>query len=44
MSVSVLKYGGSSVSNFDQIKDIARYIQKRVDQGDQCIVVVSAMG
>lgn len=41
---SVLKYGGSSVATSEKIKDIAQYIKKRVIQGDELVVVVSAMG
>src|SRR5699024_12833763 len=41
---SVLKFGGSSVSDFTKIKNIAGMLKTRVDEGEQLIVVVSAMG
>lgn len=44
MKRSVLKFGGTSVSSLEQIKDIAIYLKGRIEQGEQLIVVVSAMG
>lgn len=44
MDITVLKYGGSSVGDFQKIKNIAHYIKQRVDLGEKIIVVVSAMG
>lgn len=44
MSIVVQKYGGSSVGSIDKIKNIAKNIIKRVDNGDKIVVVVSAMG
>ena len=41
---SVLKFRGSSVSDFTKIKNIAGMLKTRVDEGEQLIVVVSAMG
>jgi aspartate kinase len=41
---SVLKFGGSSVSDFTKIRNIAEMLKLRVDSGEQLIVVVSAMG
>ncbi|HDT6171064.1 TPA: aspartate kinase [Staphylococcus aureus] len=41
---SVLKFGGSSVSDFTKIKRIAEMLKERVNQDEQLIVVVSAMG
>ena len=41
---SVLKFGGSSVADFTKIKNIAEMLKNRVDDGEQLIVVVSAMG
>ncbi len=43
-NLAVLKYGGSSVSNFDKIKDIAAYLKTRVNEQEKLVVVVSAMG
>ncbi|MDU6765081.1 MAG: aspartate kinase, partial [Staphylococcus sp.] len=40
----VLKFGGSSVADFTKIKNIAEMLKRRVDDGEQLIVVVSAMG
>ncbi|MCU5745549.1 aspartate kinase [Staphylococcus sp. SQ8-PEA] len=44
MRRSVLKFGGSSVSDFHKIKNIAEMLKRRVADGQQLIVVVSAMG
>ncbi len=44
MSQSVLKFGGTSVGDFDKIKNIAHMLKSRVDNGEQLVVVVSAMG
>lgn len=44
MKRNVLKFGGTSVSNLDKVKDIANYLKGRVEQGEQLVVVVSAMG
>ena len=44
MGVVVQKYGGSSVGTVDKIKQVARTIISRKDQGDSVVVVVSAMG
>src|SRR3954451_25071804 len=43
MALLVQKYGGSSVGNPDRIKNVARRVSKYRDQGDQVVVVVSAM-
>ncbi len=42
--IKVLKFGGTSVSNTDKLKDIAKYLKKRVHNNEKLIVVVSAMG
>ncbi|MBF0747387.1 aspartate kinase, partial [Gemella sp. 19428wG2_WT2a] len=44
MTQSVLKFGGTSVSDFNKIKNIAYMLKSRVDNGEQLVVVVSAMG
>ncbi|AYU55207.1 aspartate kinase [Staphylococcus debuckii] len=44
MKRSVLKFGGSSVSDFTKIKNIAEMLKDRIENGEQLIVVVSAMG
>jgi len=44
MSRVVQKYGGSSVATIDKIKNIAKRIAKRRSEGDDVVVVVSAMG
>ena len=44
MAVIVQKYGGSSVADADRIKNVARRIAKAKDEGNQVVVVVSAMG
>ncbi len=40
----VVKYGGSSVATTDKIQDIANRLVNRQRQGEQIVVVVSAMG
>lgn len=42
--LAVLKYGGSSISNFDKINNVATYLKSRVETGEKLVVVVSAMG
>ena len=44
METSVLKFGGTSVGDFDKIKEIANELKSRVSRGEKLIVVVSAMG
>jgi len=44
MPLIVQKYGGSSVANAERIKQVAARIAQRRAQGDQLVVVVSAMG
>src|SRR6266704_2988481 len=43
MSIIVQKYGGTSVGNPERIKNVARRVAKYRQQGDQVVVVVSAM-
>jgi aspartate kinase len=43
MSLIVQKYGGTSVANPDRIKNVAARVGKYHAQGDQVVVVVSAM-
>ena len=43
MKKLVLKFGGTSVGTVEKIKKVANIIKKKYDQGDQIIVVVSAM-
>ncbi len=42
--LSVLKYGGSSVSDSSKITEIAKYLKNRVENGEKLVVVLSAMG
>jgi aspartate kinase len=44
MGIIVQKYGGSSVADADKIKNVARRVIRRKDEGNQLVVVVSAMG
>jgi len=39
----VLKFGGTSVGTIEKIKNVANIIKKRFNEGDEIIVVVSAM-
>jgi aspartate kinase len=43
MSLIVQKFGGTSVGNTDRIKNVAARVAKYHAQGDQVVVVVSAM-
>ncbi|MEK7707913.1 MAG: aspartate kinase [Verrucomicrobiota bacterium] len=43
MALIVQKYGGTSVANTDRIKNVAARVAKYRAQGDQVVVVVSAM-
>jgi len=43
MALIVQKYGGTSVGNPERIKNVARRVAKQRAQGDQVVVVVSAM-
>ena len=44
MSLIVQKYGGSSVADAERIRSVARRIAATKDEGNQVVVVVSAMG
>lgn len=44
MSLIVQKYGGTSVGNVDRIKNVARRVAETYNDGNDVIVVVSAMG
>jgi len=44
MSLIVQKYGGSSVADAEKIKNVARRIVNTHKEGNQVVVVVSAMG
>jgi aspartate kinase len=44
MALIVQKYGGSSVADADKIRNVARRVAKEKDEGNQVVVVVSAMG
>ena len=43
MNIVVLKFGGTSVADIPQIKNIALKIKLEVEKGNKVIVVVSAM-
>jgi len=44
MALLVQKYGGTSVADAERIRNVARRIATRRQEGDRLIVVVSAMG
>ncbi len=44
MALVVQKYGGSSVADGERIKSVARRVAKAKEEGNQVVVVVSAMG
>ncbi|MFP4226861.1 MAG: aspartate kinase, partial [Desulfobacterales bacterium] len=43
MGLIVQKYGGTSVGNVDRIRNVARRIAKTHDQGNNVVVILSAM-
>ncbi len=43
MALIVQKYGGTSVGDIERIKNVARKVKARVDEGNQLVVVLSAM-
>ena len=43
MALIVQKYGGTSVGDVDRIANVARRVAARKEQGDDIVVVVSAM-
>ena len=43
MALIVQKYGGTSVGSVERIQNVARRVKRWRDQGDQVVVVVSAM-
>ena len=43
MSLIVQKYGGTSVGSIDQIKKVAKRVIETYSQGNQMVVVLSAM-
>ncbi|HZR47071.1 MAG TPA: aspartate kinase, partial [Candidatus Manganitrophaceae bacterium] len=43
MSLIVQKYGGTSVGNIDRIRNVANRIAKSREEGDDLVVVLSAM-
>jgi len=43
MALIVQKYGGTSVGDLDRIRNVANRIAKTYDQGNQVVVVLSAM-
>ena len=44
MALIVQKFGGSSVSDAEKIKHVAARVLKTQSEGNQVVVVVSAMG
>lgn len=44
MGIIVQKYGGSSLADAEKIKNVAHRIVRRKEQGNDLVVVVSAMG
>ena len=44
MGIIVQKYGGTSMGTIERIKNVARRIIKKQNEGHQMVVVVSAMG
>ncbi|PWV98030.1 aspartate kinase [Hoeflea marina] len=43
MARIVMKFGGTSVSDLDRIRNVARHVKREVDAGHEVAVVVSAM-
>ncbi|MEK4815605.1 aspartate kinase [Macrococcus sp. FSL R5-0951] len=43
-NIRILKFGGTSVSDFDKISTVANYLKERTENNEKLVVVVSAMG
>jgi len=43
MALVVQKYGGTSVANIDRIRNVAQRVAKTFDQGNDVVVILSAM-
>lgn len=43
MSIVVMKFGGTSVGSIERIKNVARIVAKKKDQGHDVVVISSAM-
>jgi len=43
MSLIVQKYGGTSVGDIDRIRNVARRVAKTYEQGNEVVVILSAM-
>ena len=43
MALVVMKFGGTSVGDMERIRNVARRVAKVFDEGNQVIVVLSAM-
>src|SRR5437588_7020436 len=43
MARLVMKFGGTSVTDIDRIRNVARHVKREVDAGHEIAVVVSAM-
>ena len=44
MALVVQKYGGTSVGSVEKIQNVARRVARTYDEGNDMVVVVSAMG
>jgi len=44
MGITVMKFGGTSVGSIERIKKVAERIMGKLSEGEQVVVVVSAMG
>lgn len=44
MALFVMKFGGSSVGDVERMQRVAKRVVEKKEQGNQCVVVVSAMG
>lgn len=44
MGIVVQKFGGTSVGDIERIRHVANIVKQTREQGNQCVVVVSAMG
>ncbi|MCX5908796.1 MAG: aspartate kinase, partial [Deltaproteobacteria bacterium] len=43
MALIVQKYGGTSVGDLNRIRNVARRVQRTREEGNEVVVVVSAM-
>src|SRR5688500_9648436 len=44
LKIAVMKFGGTSVGSTERIREVAKRVEEKVQEGYRCVVVLSAMG